>query len=412
LRKFQTNAFASTLAHRPERWLTFSGRVAHHPPESWLRHTGVCSWTGAQANLPFTVMIITFAVVMIPAGWIQDKIGPRKVATAGAITFFIGYSLSGLVHYIPYPGWLIFTYGIIVGLACGLTYSCIAPTARKWYADRPGFAVSVSVMGFGLAAVVFAPLKKTMILALGVDGTFFVLAVFVAVIAFAGARMVKNPPEGYAVTEHRKDSDPKTSGHVTMTENIPPGVFLKTPFFYILWLALAMVIGGGLTAIGLITAYGEVKLNLTPAIAATAISTYSFVNGFGRPLVGYLSDRVGTLKIMFVIYTIQAIVFFALPWVAVNLFMLILCSLFLGLGYAATFGLFPVIVAARCGSKYLGVNYGLVFSAFSIGAITSLAGSWLWDITGSFFPAFFLAGTTSIIGLLLLTVLHIKAGIK
>ncbi|MBN1775751.1 MAG: hypothetical protein JW817_04730 [Clostridiales bacterium] len=61
---------------------------------------------------------------------------------------------------------------------------------------------------------------------------------------------------------------------------------MKTPFFYILWLALAMVIGGGLTAIGIITAYGEVKLNLTPAIAATAISTYSFVNGLDDPWLG------------------------------------------------------------------------------------------------------------------------------
>ena len=368
-------------------------------------------WTGAQANLPFTVMIITFAVIMIPAGWIQDKIGPRKVATAGAVTFFIGYALSGLVHYIPYSGWLIFTYGIIVGLACGLTYSCIAPTARKWYADRPGFAGSISVMGFGLAAVVFAPLKKTMIQSLGVDGTFYALALFVAVISFAGARMVKNPPEGYTVKERRKNTDPKASAQVAIREDIPPGVFLKTPFFYILWLSLAMVIGGGLTAIGLITAYGEVKLSLSPAIAAIAISTYSLVNGLGRPVVGYLSDRVGTLKIMFVIYTIQAIVFFVLPWVAVNLYLLILCSLFLGLGYAATFALFPVIVAAKCGAKYLGANYGLVFSAFAVGAITSLAGSWLWDITGSFSPAFLLAGVTTVIGLILLAVLHIKSSV-
>ncbi len=117
-------------------------------------------WTAAQSNLPFTAMIITFAIIMIPAGWLQDKIGPRKVATAGAITMILGYGLSSLIKYIPHPGWLIFSYGVIVGVACGLTYSCIAPTARKWYPDRPGFAVSTSVMGFGLAAVVIAPLKK------------------------------------------------------------------------------------------------------------------------------------------------------------------------------------------------------------------------------------------------------------
>ena len=74
-------------------------------------------WTAAQANLPFTVMIIVFAIAMIPAGWIQDTIGPRKVATWGAALFLIGYALSGLLRYIPHPGWLVFSYGLIVAAA-------------------------------------------------------------------------------------------------------------------------------------------------------------------------------------------------------------------------------------------------------------------------------------------------------
>lgn len=356
-------------------------------------------WTATQATLPFTVMIIVFAITMIPAGWIQDSIGPRKVATWGAIQFFIGYALSGLLRWIPHPAWLVFSYGLIVGTACGLTYSCIAPTARKWYADRPGFAVSVSVMGFGLAAVVFSPLKRQMIHLWDVDGTFLVLSVFVALVALAGARIIKNPPDGYLCPQKKKSSN-------LDVENITPKQFVKTKVFYMLWLALAMVIGGGLTAIGLIPAYGEIELNLEPAIAAMAISAYALTNGLGRPVVGYLSDRYGTMRVMMSAYVVQAIVFFAMPWVAVNFGLLIMCSLFLGVGYATTFALFPVLVASGFGTKYLGMNYGLVFSAFGVGALTSLIGSKLLDITNSFTPAFLLAGVTTVIGLLLLLALH------
>ena len=369
-------------------------------------------WTAAQASLPFTFMIITFSFVMIPAGWLQDRIGPRKVATAGAIAMFIGYALCALVNYVPYPGWLIFAYGIIVGTACGLTYSCIAPTARKWFADRPGFAVSTGVMGFGLAAVLFAPLKKSMINSMGVHGTFIVLALIVGIVTFIGARIIKNPPDNYMVKALGKHPGGQNPSSVEKKEDMSPKTFIRTPVFYLLWFALAMVIGGGLTAIGLITAYGEVKLNLAPAVAATAISAYALVNGLGRPLAGYVADRVGTLRVMITIYTIQAVVFLALPWVAVNLPLLILCSLLLGLGYATTFGLFPVVVAAKCGPKYLGVNYGLVFSAFAVGAVTGLAGSWLWDVTGSFSPAFYLAGGTTVVGLFLLIILNRKFGVK
>ncbi|QRN84800.1 OFA family MFS transporter [Clostridia bacterium] len=363
-------------------------------------------WTATQAVLPFTVLIVVFAITMIPAGWIQDKIGPRKVATWGAVLFFVGYILSGFLRWIPYPGWLVFSYGFIVGIACGLTYSCIAPTARKWYPDRPGFAVSTGVMGFGLAAVVFSPFQRLMINSIGVDGTFQVFSVFVAAVALIGARIMKNPPKGYHISSLSESTKNEKTEPIKVVEDVSPDRFIRTPEFYLLWLALAMVIGGGLTAIGLIPAYGEIELKLAPAVAATAISAYALTNGFGRPIVGYLSDRIGVIRIMTVVYIVQAIVFLLLPWVAVNFGLLVLCSLLLGVGYATTFALFPVLVSSGFGTKYLGLNYGLVFSAFAIGALTSLIGSKLLDITQSFTPAFLLAGSTTVVGLILLRILR------
>jgi OFA family oxalate/formate antiporter-like MFS transporter len=360
-------------------------------------------WTTAQANMPFTVMIIVFSIAMIPAGWLQDKYGPRKVAAAGAVLFLLGYSMAALMRFYTNPLWLTLTYGLGVGIACGLTYSTIAPTARKWFADRPGFAVSIAVMGFGLAAVVFAPLKKGMISYLGVDGTLFVIGIFVTVIAFFGARLVKNPPQDWEPPKTNKTTKEKEE-----KINVTPREFIKTPRFFMLWLALASVIGGGLTAIGLLTAYGELELQLAPAFAALAVSFYSLANGLGRPVMGWLADRWGTIKVMIGVYTIQAVVFLVFPWVATSPLRLFICSLLLGLGYASTFALFPVVVAAVSGTEHLGVNYGLVFSAFGLGAITSLIGSWLLDITGSFNSAFLIAGFATVFGLILLIILHQK----
>ncbi len=368
-------------------------------------------WTTTQAVLPFTVLIIVFAITMMPAGWIQDRIGPRKVATWGAILFLIGYLLSGLLKWFPYPIWLVFSYGFLVGIACGLTYSCIAPTARKWFPDRPGFAVSTAVMGFGLAAVVFSPFQRIMIDKLGVDGTFLVLSVFVTVVALLGARLMKNPPEGYNLLFNRGAERNVEEKSMTEVVDVSPRQFIRTPEFYLLWLALAMVIGGGLTAIGLIPAYGEIELKLAPTLAATAISAYALTNGFGRPIVGYLSDKIGVIRIMTFVYLVQAIVFLAFPWVAVNYGLLLVCSLLLGIGYATTFALFPVLVSSGFGTKYLGLNYGLVFSAFAIGAITGLIGSKLLDVTNSFTPAFLLAGSTTVVGLSLLRILKKRAKI-
>jgi len=179
-----------------------------------------------------------------------------------------------------------------------------------------------------------------------------------------------------------------------------------------LWLALASVIGGGLTAIGLLTAYGEVELQLAPAFAALSISFYSLANGMGRPAMGWMADRWGTIRVMIGVYIIQSSVFIMLPWVATSSLRLFVCSLLLGLGYATTFALFPVVVAKVSGIKHLGMNYGLVFSAFGLGAITSLIGSWLLDVTGSFNSAFLLAGFATVFGLFLLLILYIKFSLR
>jgi OFA family oxalate/formate antiporter-like MFS transporter len=364
-------------------------------------------WSTAQANLPFTVMIIVFSITMIPAGWLQDKYGPRKVAFVGSILFFVGYSLAALMRYFPFPTWLTMTYGIGVGLACGLTYSTIAPTARKWFSDRPGFAVSLAVMGFGLAAVIFAPLKKTIIGLLGVDGTLFALGIFITVVSLIGAKLIRNPPNEWIPPENT-NSNSQLKVKPKVIEELSPSEFIKTTRFYILWLALAAVIGGGLTAIGLLTAYGEIELQLAPAFAALAVSFYSLANGLGRPVMGWMADRWGSIRVMIGVYIIQSSVFIIFPWVATNYLLLFICSLLLGLGYATTFALFPVVVSKISGTKHLGMNYGLVFSAFGLGAITSLIGSWLLDLTGSFTPAFLLAGFATVFGLILLLILYVK----
>jgi OFA family oxalate/formate antiporter-like MFS transporter len=69
-------------------------------------------WTTAEATLPFTVFVMIFAIFMIPAGRLQDKMGPRRVSAIGAVLFFVSYSLAALVDRFPYPWWLVDGNGV------------------------------------------------------------------------------------------------------------------------------------------------------------------------------------------------------------------------------------------------------------------------------------------------------------
>src|SRR5512143_2570277 len=57
---------------------------------------GGFGWSKTEATLPYTVAIACFAVMMIPAGRLQDRFGPRIVATIGALLCGIGLVIASL----------------------------------------------------------------------------------------------------------------------------------------------------------------------------------------------------------------------------------------------------------------------------------------------------------------------------
>ena len=363
------------------------------------------NWTITEAVLPFSVLMVIFALSMIPAGRLQDRIGPRKVSLFGALLFFIAYSLASLIHHFPSPWWLVLTYGVLGGIACGLTYACIAPSVRKWFPDKPSFAISFAVMGFGLAAVILAPLKAEHLIPIyGIGGTFFILGVTVLVVCLFAAWLIKDPPDEWQPSGWEFSKG--TSATAIRWEATPKEV-IRSPVFWIIWPIFMLVHAGGLMCIGLIPSYGELILELTPAKAAIAISIFTAVNGFGRPVAGFLADKLGAVWIMIVTYIVQAIIFLFFHTFH-TLEALYIVMILLGWGFAVTVTMLPTIVSICFGTRHMGVNNGLVFSAFAISAFAPMAGAWIFDITGSFTPTFILAGIMTGISLILCIVLKKK----
>jgi MFS transporter, OFA family, oxalate/formate antiporter len=363
-------------------------------------------WTTAMSALPYSVFMVVFALFMVPAGRLQDKLGPRRVASAGAILFFTSYGLAALVGRLPQLWWLVLTYGVIGGAACALTYSSVSPPARKWYPDRPGLAVAVAVMGFGLGALFFAPIKAAILIPrLGIEGTLLVDAVMASVVSLFAAALMRNPPTGWAppVSVARKV--------VAVRREALPAEELRSPVFWVLWSTMALVVAGGQLSIGLIPSYGKLVLGLTPTKAALATSAFAAFNGFGRPLAGYLGDRFGAMRVMILTCVLQSVTFLLFPVIAVSQLTLYMAAACLGWGFAATLALFPTLTSICFGVEHLGVNFGFVFTAFALGAFAPTVGSLVYDATGTYTPVFMAAGVLAAAGLVLSVLLHRKYGL-
>jgi OFA family oxalate/formate antiporter-like MFS transporter len=364
-------------------------------------------WIMTEATLPFTVFLVVFSLTMIPAGWLVDKKGPRRIAAIGAIIFFLSYSLSALVVHFPHHWWLMMTYGVIGGIGCGLTYACVAPPARKWFPDNPGLAVSFAVMGFGLSALIAAPIKTNYLLRFhGIEGTFFILGVVTSVVSLVGAALIGNPPPDWSPKDGEKGK--KIRETIRIRNEMTPKEVIRNSMFWILWAAFALVAAGSLASLGLIPTYGQRVVNLTPVESALAISILAGFNGFGRPIAGFLGDRFGSTRIMAITYGIQMITLFSLPYVVHSKIMLYISSAFVGWGLAVTLALFPALTSLSFGTRNLGSNYGLVFTAFGAGAIASSTGAWLFHVSGSFYPIFLTTGLMAGFSLVLCVILRRK----
>ncbi|MEI8195118.1 MAG: MFS transporter [Phycisphaerae bacterium] len=91
-------------------------------------------WTKMEAAIPFAAATATFAMMMIFAGRVQDKIGPRWVAMLGGVVLGSGFIAAAFAGS-PTSMGLSFA---LVGMGIGLAYAATTPAAIKWFAPAKG----------------------------------------------------------------------------------------------------------------------------------------------------------------------------------------------------------------------------------------------------------------------------------
>ena len=317
-------------------------------------------WTTPQVSLAYTINFSIVPFAMIIAGRIQDKKGPRVVSMIGGIIFGIGMFLAGNVNSIL---GLYLTYGFLGGIGMGTVYACTVGNTIKWFPDKRGLAGGLIAMGFGLGAVIFAPIVARMILSVGALRTFNILGLAFAVALVIASTLISAPdlswkPEGF--------KGYTGTIHVT-SHDYNSGEMLRTIDFYLVWLMYTIGCMGGLMIIGHASPIGQEKIGLDPATAALAISFLGIANSAGRVFWGVISDRMGRYNTLAYMYLFSGICLLILNIASsFPLFLLGICGI--ALSFGGYLGIMPSVTADNFGSKNIGINYGIIFTAFGLAA--------------------------------------------
>ncbi len=369
----------------------YSWSIFRKPLEAALSKPGM-TINATETLLPFAVLLVVFAIVMPIASRYIEHYGAAVVTAVGGVIVGLGYFLSSFATSIPL---LVLTYGVIAGAGVGIVYGVPIALAAKWFPDRKGLAVGLTVVGFGLSPLITAPLAKSLIDHYGTNNTFRILGVAFTLILLAIATQLRFPPADWqTATISTTNSIGKES------ENL-----FSSPSFFALWICYAIGTLAGLMAIGIATNVGKEIIGLDSNTATLSVSIFAIFNGVGRPIFGWLTDRLKPKKaaiISYVMILVASIVMLNTKEGQVLNYFFGFGLLWLSLG--GWLAIAPVATLSLFHPANYTKNYGIVFTAYGAGALagTLIAGS-AKDIFGSYTNAFIPTAILAILGIVIAT---------
>lgn len=353
-------------------------------------------WSKTEAALPYTVACVVFALIMVPAGRLVDRYGPRWVASLGGIFCGAGLIIAGLTESLFMA---VIGFGLITGIGLGLGYSAPTPAAVRWFPpEKKGQIAGLVVAGFGLAALYISPMTKAFIGIWDVKYAFFVEGLIFIVVILVLSQFLSFPPKGYTPPALATPAKKSKQAPVASTYDYSPREMMSTPQFWMLWVMFALTASAGLMIIGHLAKIASIQAGVSWGyIMVAALAVF---NAGGRFIAGVLSDKLGFTTTMLLVFLLQAgnMLLFSNYVTGITL---LVGGCIAGFCYGSLLSLFPSATYSFFGMKNAGVNYGLVFTAWGAGSLIGpIVAGWMADTYGAYNNAYFISA-----GLLMLAAL-------
>ena len=368
-------------------WSVFVAPLAAHFTAALGREVAA-----GEVLLPFSVFLAFFAIAMPLAGKYIERYGPRKVTVAGGLLTGLGWLLASTATSVEA---LYVVYGVIGGLGVGIAYGAPVAVAARWFPDRRGLAVGLTLLGFGVSAFVTANAAGALIAAYGVMTTFAIFGVVLAAVLVVAALPLRFPPAGWHPAGW---SAPAPGTGTAPACECDRRAMLRAGTFYGLFACYFVGCLAGLTAISIAKPVGTEVAGVDAGLATLLVGFFAIFNGAGRPAFGGLADRISpqkTAMLTFGLIAAASVLIWLVPGVPAYIvsFAVLWGCLggWLAIAPAATASYFGTCDYPRC--------YGVVFLAYGAGAIAGpqLAG-FVRTATGTYLGVFPLVAVLAAVG--------------
>jgi len=365
-------------------------------------------WTLGDVFWLASIWAVFQAGVAFPAGRLRERnvVSAKTAMLAGAVLSGIGYftiahSGSLLVAFIG--------YSVLGGTGAGLVYAPCINMVGKWYPEKRGARTGFVNGGFAYGSVPFIYIFSAYLthqnttIVLDLIGLYMLIAVAVCGFLF------KDPPKNWWPAT----VDPITwargkSGVKSLAKNPPavrqftPMEAIRTGMLPLMWVCLVIIGGVSLFGINFQVPFAKAS-HFGAFVAASSAGVLAIVNGTGRAVVGWVSDRIGRRQTLTLVLVIAGLAQFGVMYAGNthNLSLFMVFAFLSGFGGGAFYPLFAALVPDYFGENNNASNYGLVYSAKLVGGVGGggLAAGVVsvWGYTG----AYILAGSIALLSAVL-----------
>jgi len=317
-------------------------------------------WGRAAIQVAFSVFVFVETWLIPIEGYLVDRYGPRWVVISGAALI----ALAWLVNSHADSLMLLYVGAALGGIGTGCVYGTCVGNALKWFPGRRGLAAGCTAAGFGAGAALTVVPIAHMIESSGYQHAFQFFGMLQGAIVFLMALgMIKAPeqPRGaVALRQLRRRADST------------PAQVLRTPVFWVMYAMFVLVAAGGLM---LASSLAPIAKDLgiakdpvqwlgfaLPALSF-ALALDRILDGVGRPLFGWISDRIGRENTMFVAFSIGAVALYMLSRFGSDpVGFVIFTGVYFGV-FGEIYSLFPATQGDTFGAKYAASNAGMLYTA-------------------------------------------------
>jgi OFA family oxalate/formate antiporter-like MFS transporter len=357
------------------------------------------NWNKVQLSFTFTLVMIMFCIGSLVGGLLSGKIKVRYYLWVSAALFIAGFLISSRSQSLlsMYIG-----FGVLCGLASGITYNGVMSTVCAWYPEKLGFISGWLLMAFGIGSFVIG--KVFQHFTPGVVGAWRTSFLYLGIIIFAVFMLCSlflSAPGKDFVAPPSKKIKKIFSNPVSLDVSAKEMMTKTTFWFYYLWAIVISIAGLSLISQASFVVK-EVNASITPGTIATVVGLISVFNGLGRILAGFSFDKFGrrlTMRTINAGFLVTAAVL-GTSIMTDNFILLIVGFILGGLSYGGVTPTNSAFTNSYFGNTNYPINFSITNSNMIIASFGSTVAGALFDMTRSYLSICILMAVMAGLGML------------